>query len=83
MNRGWIRSLGVLVVGLVCAVAFTTMNLGCATTNGGPCGHGCTKQCCKKSGNRPCDKKGEVKKEEPKKEEPKKEEPKKEEPKKP
>jgi len=62
MNRHWIRRLATLSVGLVCALAFTTMNLGCACKNG-PCGHGCSKPCCKKT---------EAKKEEVKKEEPKK-----------
>ena len=84
MNRGWIRRLGVLVVGLVCAVAFATTNVGCACKN---CGAGCSKPCCKKCPagcTKPCCKKeGEAKKEEPKKEEPKKGETKKEEPKKP
>lgn len=76
MNRGWIRRLGVFVVGLVCVAAFTTMNLGCANKRCGPCGPGCAKPCCKKCPagcTKPCCKKdGEAKKEEPKKEEPKK-----------
>ena len=79
MNRNWIRRLATLSVGLVCALAFSTMNLGCACKNG-PCGQGCSKPCCKKCPagcTKPCCKKSEAKKEEPKKEEPKKEEPKK------
>jgi hypothetical protein len=83
MNRGWIRRLGTLVVGLVCLAAFTTTNVGCAVKNCGPCGHGCSKPCCKKPYDKPCDKKADEKKGEVKKEEPKKEEPKKEEAKKP
>jgi len=78
MNRGWIRRLGTLVVGLVCVAAFTTTNVGCASCK--KCPHPCNKPCdkpCGKPCDKPCDKKGEVKKEEPKKEEPKKEEAKK------
>ena len=33
MKRNWIRRLATLSVGLVCALAFTTMNLGCACKN--------------------------------------------------
>jgi len=75
MNRSWIRRLATLSVGLVCALAFSTMNLGCACKNG-PCGQGCSKPCCKKCPagcTKPCCKKeGVAKKEEPKKEEAKK-----------
>jgi hypothetical protein len=80
MNRGWIRRLGTLVVGLVCLAAFTTTSVGCACCK--KCPHPCNKPCDKPCG-KPCDKKADEKKGEVKKEEPKKEEPKKEEAKKP
>lgn len=84
MKRNWIRRLATLALGLVCAVAFATTNVGCSTKNCGPCGHGCAKPCCKKPCDKPCDKKGEEKKADEKKgDAAKKEEPKKEEVKKP
>ncbi len=70
MTRHWIRRLAGLSVGLVCALAFSSMNLGCSCKNG-PCGQGCSKPCCKKCPagcSKPCCKKeGEAKKEEAKK----------------
>jgi len=54
MNRSVFRTLARITIGLVCAVAFTTANVGCAHKNCGPCHSakncppGCTKPCCKK-----------------------------------
>jgi hypothetical protein len=61
MKRSMFRTLAKISVGLVCVLAFTTANVGCANKNCKPCHSakncppGCTKPCCKKAdGKAPC-----------------------------
>jgi hypothetical protein len=61
MKRSMFKTLAKISVGLVCVLAFTTANVGCASKKCGPCQSarncppGCNKPCCQKGeGKSPC-----------------------------